>query len=240
MKKIILSSLTAMVCVSAASAATITPYAGVNLGYERATFNDLGVKTIWDGESEKSSMGNIMGNGFTMGVAGGFAYRATDIIDLRAELEYMYSHDNNMGFDYTETYTEEDEYGEILEMTKTDRHTTFDADTHALMLNLYADFHNSTAFTPYVSAGLGYAWADLQQDAVNDEMDMHIKDSDLAWQIGAGVAYSMTDALSLDLGYRFVKLATIEDSETYDEGDTSKFEITPMMHQVRLGARYAF
>ncbi len=239
MKKIILSSLTAMVCASAASATTITPYAGINLGYERATFNDLVVKTIWDGETEKSHMGNIMGNGFTMGVAGGFAYRATDIIGLRAELEYMYSHNNNMDLDYTETYTEEDESGDILEMTKTERHTFFDADTHALMVNLYADFHNSTAFTPYISAGLGYSWTDLQQDT-NDEQNLQIKDSGLAWQIGAGVAYSMTDTLSLDLGYRFVKLVTIEDSESYADGDMDKFEITPMMHQVRLGARYTF
>jgi len=245
MKKIILSSLAAVLSVSAASAAQITPYASANLGYERATFNDWKSSVIWDFDdeiiAEKSSMGNIMGNGFTLGVAGGFEYRATDIIGLRAELEYMYSHENNMGYDHKFTDTEEDENGEIIASETHDFHTTFDASTHTLMLNLYADFHNSTAFTPYLTAGLGYSWAELKQDATGaDTENISIKDSDIAWQIGAGAAYGITEALSLDLGYRFVKLASIKDTATYVDGDQEKFEITPMMHQVRLGARYAF
>lgn len=144
-------------------------------------------------------------------------------------------------FDWTEY---DAAYDVALSQAQTQKHKmAVDINTHALLLNVYADFHNCSAFTPYLTAGLGYAWTDVKEDS-NDSDKMHIKDNGLAWQVGAGVSYSATKALNLDLGYRFVKLADIKDKDSGFEEDGStwsqKLSITPMMHQVRLGARYAF
>lgn len=234
MKKLFLSSLAVLASASVASAADIRPYAGVNFGYEHAAYNDVAYHDTFTSEdfvySEKGHVGNVMGDGFTTGAAAGLEYRACDVLGLRGEVEYMYSRINNATLKTTD--------GDITEKI------AFDSNTHALLLNVYTDFHNTTAFTPYLTAGLGWGWSDVREDS-NDTEDgsLRIKDNGLAWQVGAGVSYSVTDALNLDLGYRFVKLADIEDksSEVEDDGIYySKMTVTPMMHQVRLGARYAF
>lgn len=243
MKKLFLSSLAVLASASAASAATVNPYIGLHAGYEHATYNDIVFKGSYvageESGSFKEHMGNIMGDGFTSSVTAGLESHVNCWLDLRAELEYMYSRNNNM----TWKHMEDD-----------GKHkTAFDAYTHALLLNGYAGFHNITPFTPYLTAGLGYAWADGRTDTHDEDYKFHIRDKGFAWQVGAGVSYSVTKALSLDLGYRFVKLADaskkmVESDEYMDEetGEVvtnsmnAKLGIEPMLHQVRLGARYAF
>lgn len=224
MKKLFLSSLAVLATASVASAADIKPYAGVNFGYEHAAYNDV-VSKGTDGEgSWKDHAGNIMGDGFTTGAVAGVEYRASDLLGLRGEVEYMYSRVNNATLKIKDY-----DFSEKLPL---------DMSTNALLVNVYTDFHNATPFTPYLTAGLGWGWSDVKEDT-KDEDTLHIKDNGLAWQVGAGVSYSVCDALSLDLGYRFVELADIEKKSSY--GDyTEKVSVTPMMHQVRLGARYAF
>ena len=55
-----------------------------------------------------------------------------------------------------------------------------------------------------------------------------------AWQIGGGVAYNITNALSVDLGYRYL---TSTYSTKYQNRDT---KFVTDYHQFRLGANYAF
>lgn len=290
MKKLALTSLAIVMSASAASAAAITPYAGVNFGYEHAAHNDLTIKssgyekyfdgTEWVVEQEPmetSHMGNFMGGGMTMGLTGGAEYRVNNWLGLRGEIEYMYSRQNNAnfkvtfedGFDFEKfagqngviidengmwTFPEDfdqDAFNEAAQKAAEAGNTPYahnmaiDINTHTMLLNVYADFHNKTAFTPYITAGIGYAWTDMKRDTKDDPM--HIKDNGLAWQVGAGISYSMTDTLNLDLGYRFIKLATMKGTDTtFESWDNGEYyghddiEITPMMHQVRLGARYAF
>lgn len=111
-----------------------------------------------------------------------------------------------------------------------------------LFLNAYWDFHNDTAFTPYVGAGVGMGFIQSKY-----EMEIRGFGSDsynetntvFAWNAGAGVAYAITDNLSADLAYRFVGLGYHENEKTVDN---TKFKVgmAPYANEFSLGIRYTF
>lgn len=111
-----------------------------------------------------------------------------------------------------------------------------------LFLNAYWDFHNDTAFTPYIGGGVGMGFiqskyelevAGLGSDSYNETNTV------FAWNAGAGVAYAITDNLSADLAYRFVGLGYHENDKTV--GDTKfKVGMAPYANEFSLGIRYTF
>ena len=92
-----------------------------------------------------------------------------------------------------------------------------DMSTTTVLGNLYFDWANDTAFTPYVGAGLGYGWVD------NTPSGNH---SGLAYGLTAGVAMDLTQNVAIDLGYRF--------------RDTMISGSDPMEHQIVAGVRFSF
>lgn len=92
-----------------------------------------------------------------------------------------------------------------------------DMSTTTVLGNLYFDLDNSTAFTPYVGAGLGYGWVD--DTPTGDH-------NGLAYGLTAGVSMELTDKIDLDVGYRF--------RETVISGSD------PLEHQISAGFRYSF
>jgi opacity protein-like surface antigen len=91
---------------------------------------------------------------------------------------------------------------------------TGDAKALSFLINGYYNFINSSAFTPYISAGIGFAQvefnnlniASLGFSGSNDE------DTVFAYQIGIGVGYAVTEKVTIDVKYRYFGT---EDSE-YD------------------------
>ena len=98
-----------------------------------------------------------------------------------------------------------------------------DISTLAFLVNGYYDFVNKSAFTPFITAGIGFArisW-DASADVIdgvpdgNDEgprpavrqvsgnTGLSDDDTVFAYQVGAGVAYAVTDRVSIDLKYRY-------------------------------------
>ncbi len=69
-----------------------------------------------------------------------------------------------------------------------------DLSTTTVLGNLYFDWANTSAFTPYLGAGIGYGWANFSPGS---------NDSGLAYGLAAGVAVDLTDNVALDVGYRF-------------------------------------
>jgi opacity protein-like surface antigen len=90
-------------------------------------------------------------------------------------------------------------------------------DTTTVLGNVYFDWKNDSAFTPYVGAGLGYGW--VAGPGFNDK-------SGLAFGLAAGVSVDMTTNLALDMGYRFHDIS-ISGPDT-------------MEHQVTAGMRFKF
>ncbi|NUT82931.1 outer membrane protein [Pseudomonas brassicacearum] len=80
----------------------------------------------------------------------------------------------------------------------------------SLMANLWYDIPNLPAplsrFTPYVGGGLGYAVLTIKDlEAGGVEFGGTHRDTVSAWQLGAGVAYELSEHWSMSLDYRYFK-----------------------------------
>jgi opacity protein-like surface antigen len=165
--------------------------------------------------------------GYVAGAAIG--YRFTDQFRLEGEAMFQSNDlnksiltvntDNFGGFNQTGTLQGERE------------RTTF-------LVNGYFDFKNATAFTPYMSGGVGgyHLRINANQGRQSGENDL-----DFAWQLGAGVNYKLDDRFSFDLKYRYLSgteaevviprdLFLRDRIEFHDVGD----------HQIIVGVRFGF
>ena len=91
---------------------------------------------------------------------------------------------------------------------------TGDATALSFLINGYYDFKNRSAFTPYVSAGLGFAQVEFNNLNISrlGFSGSNDKDTVFAYQIGIGVGYAVTEKVTIDVKYRYFGT---EDSE-YD------------------------
>ncbi len=98
---------------------------------------------------------------------------------------------------------------------------TGDATALSFLINGYFDFVNSSAFTPYISAGLGYAQVEFNDLNISGSgfPDSSDDDTVFAYQIGIGVGYAVTEKVTIDVKYRYFGT---EDSEY----DTTEAEFT--------------
>ncbi len=106
-----------------------------------------------------------------------------------------------------------------------------------LMLNAYYDFKTGTPFTPYIGAGLGYAQVSIKDldvpgfGVIADDDDMVF-----AYQLIAGVGYSVSKAVTLDLTYKYFATADPEFNFT----TSIPFDSEYSSHNVMVGLRYNF
>ncbi|MEW5727795.1 MAG: outer membrane beta-barrel protein [Pseudomonadota bacterium] len=97
----------------------------------------------------------------------------------------------------------------------------------SLMANGYWDIRTGTRFVPYLGGGLGLAWVDV--DGALDDDDMV-----LAWQLMAGVSYTMTERMDVYGGYRFFDVA---DADL--EVGPARLELEDLRsHIIEVGVRY--
>lgn len=97
------------------------------------------------------------------------------------------------------------------------------------LASLYWDIITLAGFTPYLSAGAGFAIDTL--DAPSG-LGPAGNQWEFAWSAGAGLSFAVSDGLSLDLGYRYLDLG----SPAYAGG----LALTQSTAQeVRFGLRYA-
>ena len=108
----------------------------------------------------------------------------------------------------------------------------------SIMLNAYYDINTGTKFTPYVGAGLGVAMLKAsERGTYSDQKSANASDSrkTLAWQIGAGVSYSLNNQFNVDFGYRYLD----EGHVAYrDDNSINRYEAKA--HELSLGVRYTF
>lgn len=175
------------------------------------------------GTIERSGMGGVDEySQFTLGgaLAAGYDFWPQYLVPLRVELEYALRGNSEKSWGSN--------WGSV--------DCTWNSST--LFANLYYDFRNSTAFTPYVGAGLGmafnYANHTFSSPGYHGNFDEH--STNFAWNVGAGVAYDITDSLAVDLGYRYVNLGYYE----VDLPDGAKLKNQPCNHEFMLGLRYTF
>ena len=114
-----------------------------------------------------------------------------------------------------------------------------DALVTTFLVNGYKDFVLSGGVSAYISSGVGIAYGELDLaggntviDGANWNWQEHDQDDTVfAWQLGAGVGYELTKAMSFDVGYRYLG------SSDFEYGNTN---IEFGSHNVTAGVRYTF
>lgn len=168
---------------------------------------------------------------FTGSIAYGIDLEKQLSFPIRAELEYTYRDNAEIKNLTTPKWT-----------TKTD----LDLKAQNLFLNFYYDFKNTSAFTPYVSAGLGMSHNKLKYtERFVTGLVTKANDSknDFAWNVGLGLNYTINNNFDVDLGYRYVDLGKV--SSTYKMNNVnfdynSKIETKLRTQDITLGLRYKF
>ena len=173
---------------------------------------------------------NTIGGGIFIG----YDFFTKHQIPVRAELEYAIRTNGSTTWD-----------------GKSDVGAPYSADIKAqwnlqtLSLNAYWDFHNDTAFTPYIGAGLGLGFirskyeVSVKADGLDASKSVNDTKTVFAWNVGAGVSYAVTDNLSADLAYRFLGLGYSQTEKTF-YGYPAKIGMAPYANEFSLGLRYTF
>ncbi len=86
-----------------------------------------------------------------------------------------------------------------------------DATSVTFLFNGYYDFNAEGKLHPYLTGGLGYSYVDATVRFEGEKMSDY--DSVFTFQVGAGLYYDMTDNISLDLRYRYLKMSDPMDIE---------------------------
>jgi opacity protein-like surface antigen len=167
-------------------------------------------------------------------LAVGYDFHPKLKVPLRVELEY-----NKLG---NVKKTETDRWEDVEDKDKVT------VGTSTLFVNAYFDLHNRSAFTPYVSLGLGTSSISVKGKgtyrssyyngtyALGEKTTTHT-----AWNVGIGSAWRLSDAISLDLGYRYANLGNKGRSKAEDDDADDYYRIKNIeTHQFILGAKFLF
>lgn len=135
-------------------------------------------------------------------------------------------------------YTPEPDYEDPL-------HTS--VQTYTAMLNIYKDLGSFGRFVPYLGAGLGVAYHDV--DFVyftgNPNLTNEIEGDEtlsFAWSLMAGVGVQISDRAILDIGYRYIDMGEAQSGRVDTAGFTNpRVEIDDLeAHEIKVGLRYHF
>jgi opacity protein-like surface antigen len=120
------------------------------------------------------------------------------------------------------------------------------------MVNVYVDPLSIAgvdlgAFSPYVQGGIGWARNKTEKmffAAPNGSYTTGDTHNDLAWQIGAGVGYVISDQWTLDMSYRFLDMGEARGGDKFINGATvtsveaARFDLRA--HEFMIGLQYQF
>jgi outer membrane protein OmpA-like peptidoglycan-associated protein len=116
-------------------------------------------------------------------------------------------------------------------------------DASSVFANAYYDFHNASAFTPFIGAGVG--GVDVNADKLRDVRTGAIVSKDDQFVFGyqgiAGASYALNDNLSLKADYRYLRTTTagLKDDTTpgtYSGKDKGQYSA----HSILVGFTYKF
>ncbi len=161
-------------------------------------------------EDWKYNLGEYFSDDFAYDVSGavGIKFDISSMFDVRAEAEYDFV--NGFVFATSGVWQR----------------------SHTTLFNAYLDLKNNTPLTPYIGGGIGYQW-NHSSEAIFSNRTVY---KSMAYQIGTGFAFNITDNLSMDLGYRYLWSLHKFNS---DDG-LYHYHTTNTYHQFRIGAMYAF
>ncbi len=221
-KTLLLAGVAVSLFAANANAADLQQYVSAKLTYSDAS-HDVKWSDTWTNDDDEvvSESGKQK---FSDNVWGGSLAYGVKADAVRTELELNIKQDAEKKFSEV-SEDEGDDAG--VETTK------LSVENNSVMINAYYDINTGTKLTPYVGAGIGMAH--LKATAKYDDGKDSKSKNNFAWQVGAGVAYALTDNVALDAGYRYTDAGDVKIS---DGESTNKYEAKS--HEFLLGARYSF
>lgn len=191
---------------SAQSTVPVGPYVQVNLGSSVAGKTDFSATT----GSFSGSQDADLDKGFFGSAAAGLTF--DNSVSLEGELLYSKNDIDTADIDRV--------LGRKLDAS---------VKTTAIMANAFYNIGGLGPINARVGAGVGYGRSEYKMLGASD------KDGGLAWQVMVAGAYPVTDKMSLDLGYRYLRTAEYEASD-----GVTKASAETGAHVVTVGARFGF
>jgi opacity protein-like surface antigen len=229
------ATLAAALAASASTAAraadgALTPYARLDAGIalSSSTGGDIFNGNGW---------GNDFGNSAVVDIGAGAAMPLGGV-DVRGEFAIGYLPS------FTGNHSAPNTAGTTILSTQTD------VRTWTFMANGYVDIPTSSAFTPYLGAGLGVASNHLKPvtyafNGTASATETGMTKTNFAWSLAAGVGYKLGSATTLDLGYRYLDAGDVASSGniTLVNGLTSTqppVKSKLKAHELTMGIRLSF
>lgn len=108
--------------------------------------------------------------------------------------------------------------------------------TTFLMANAYFDVPTNSPVTPYIGAGLGIGFVDVEYSPTATEI-IDDQQTAFAYQIMAGLAFEATEQAEVVLGYRYRATSDVEvDASLF----SAEFDIENASSVLDIGLRYTF
>ena len=164
------------------------------------------------------------------GMAVGYDFDKGLSLPLRVELEYMIRDDAEVAW--------RGDQGVFISGSF-DWELKAETQVDTFLVNFFYDFKNSTALTPFVTAGFGMSFVDWKSSYTDSiatpDISMEDDATEFAWTVGLGCGYKVSDAFTVDAGYRYLDAGTAEAGY-----QTLSAESDIRLHEVILGLRYEF
>ena len=124
--------------------------------------------------------------------------------------------------------------------------------TYTGMINGYFDLGNWGGFVPYIGAGVGLAYHQMDEYSIGHPLAglpavpwkvPGDNDLTLAWSLMAGAAYQISDRAIVDFGYRYIDLgrANTQRHDNFALGGLSRLSAEDLTaHEFKVGLRYHF
>lgn len=194
-----------------AFSATSGPYLSGQLGMAFMTDNEMSYGPA-NGTMEFKP-------GFEFSLSGGYNW---GMLRLEGEVGYQKNDIDHISGCYN---------GLLGDVCVSDISSSGDVTIYSFLANGYLDFVNSTAWTPYITGGIGVTKIEIDDLKVDIFPIGDSDDTVLAYQFGAGVTYTLNKNFAIDLKYRYIVMADPE-----FEGVDAEISI----HHVYFGLRYTF
>ena len=158
--------------------------------------------------------------GYTLGVAVG-----THVFDnLRGEVELSYGR--------VEATEYSDNGGATFDPAEGSLSTLY------LLGNLWYELDTGSTVTPYIGGGIGAGYATADTSFNGNSYGYGPGGVGLAYQLGAGVQFGLTDSIAVDVGYRYKSILGVDfddndGSGVYTDGDVNS-------HVLQAGLKLSF
>lgn len=255
MKKILLTSLTGLMAVSAAGAFEMSPYVSAKLGWAQPNLaikgdslsmalSDEALESLdEDDYASAMSYANSIKNTaepISIGISGNDQFSLNPAIG--AVLNFEDFKLATFRFEVEALLNQDVEQDINLGVLVPNGIVDGTLKTFGLMGNVYVDFKTDCFIKPFVSAGLGYSSMKLDTKIYSDFAEIYSrenwKDKNLAWSVGTGLSFEINSYTNVDLQYRYVDYGQVD----IDLGEFDDFQLGIDMennvHQFLLGIRF--